>query len=91
MFGSVATGLRTLTQGLIQLVYPPTCWACGRMTDEHPLSFCENCIKLLTTDDHATCPRCSSTVGPHVDLQGGCTHCRGEDFAFDAAIRLGPY
>lgn len=91
MFRPVATAVRTLAQGLVQLVYPPTCWTCRKSIDEHPLSFCPACMKALTADDHATCPRCSSTVGPYVDLQGGCAHCRDDNFAFDAAIRMGPY
>lgn len=91
MFRVVTTALRTLGRGLTQLIYPATCWACGGVTEDKPLSFCEACTKALTTDSHTTCPRCSSTVGPHVDLQGGCSHCRDENFAFDETIRLGPY
>jgi ComF family protein len=53
--------------------------------------FCTDCHTALTTDPHLTCPRCSSTVGPYVPLEGGCTVCRGQAFGFDQAQRLGPY
>jgi ComF family protein len=30
-------------------------------------------------------------VGPYAETAGGCVGCRKEHFAFDAALRLGPY
>jgi ComF family protein len=45
----------------------------------------------LTIDPFSTCPRCSSTVGPHLVLKDGCPDCRDQSFAFDGAVRVGPY
>jgi ComF family protein len=87
----VCSARRTFTRGLMQLLYPNTCWICDQHLGEEYVDFCSTCRTLLTVDPHATCPRCSSTVGPFVDLDGGCTRCRGTTFGFDQALRLGPY
>ncbi len=83
--------VQTLVSGLTQLLYPSNCWACGLLTHDKTPLFCDACEKALTVDPHPTCPRCSSTVGPHSVLAGGCPECRGESFGFDEVIRLGPY
>lgn len=83
--------LSLLKDGLLQLLYPKTCWVCGRFLQEMAGPLCPECEHTITTDPHATCPRCSSSVGPFVNLDEGCSHCRGEKFAYDRALRLGPY
>jgi ComF family protein len=82
---------RTVLRGVTQLIYPNICWTCGVLmpTDENPV--CASCLPSLTIDPFPTCPRCSSTVGPHVVLDKGCPDCRGESFAFDGAFRMAPY
>jgi ComF family protein len=87
------TWLRTFALGADQLLFPPACLACesARVVSVRAESFCESCRSALFTDPHETCPRCASTVGPHVDTSDGCPACRGESYAFDAAERLGPY
>jgi ComF family protein len=82
---------RTLTRGFLHLIYPGTCWVCGQFLAEEQAGFCESCRSALTHEPHPTCPRCASSVGPFVDLEGGCTRCRAESFAFDQSLRLGPY
>lgn len=82
---------RTFSSGLLQLVYPGVCWACQQPRAELRGGFCPSCEQQLTTDPHPTCPRCSSTVGPFVHLTEGCMDCRNESYAFDQALRLGPY
>ena len=83
--------LSTLKDGLTQLLYPHVCWACGNFFPDIKARLCGTCEQLLTTDPHLSCPRCSSTVGPHMDLTDGCTRCRGTKFAYDRVLRLGPY
>jgi ComF family protein len=82
---------RDLQTGLLALLYPAVCGACGRFIppEQHP--FCESCRTAISVDPHPTCPRCASTVGPHVVLEGGCVRCRDTSFHFDRAFRLGPY
>jgi ComF family protein len=82
---------RSLLQGLLQLLYPSTCWVCGSLMPVRVPLVCDACAHALTHDPHPTCPRCSSTVGPFVVLDKGCPACRNESFAFDRALRLGPY
>jgi len=82
---------RTLGDGLLQLVYPNICWICQQRQSDLRDGICQICELLLTNEPHATCPRCSSTVGPYVNLDAGCANCKDQSFAFDQAIRLGPY
>lgn len=81
----------TLADGFIQLIYPNLCWTCGQLTTSNPDPVCAKCRPALTNDPFFTCPRCSSTVGPHLELPDGCPECRTQSFAFDGAVRVGPY
>jgi ComF family protein len=80
-----------LTQGFLQLLYPGVCFVCDRALSPDQARFCTACRHTLTTDPHPSCPRCAATVGPFVNLEGGCTHCRGTPLHFEQAVRLGPY
>ena len=90
-FTMTRTLLRTLALGIRQLVVPGACLACRRPLTPEWEDFCPSCRPQFLTDPHVTCPRCSSTVGPHVELTDGCVRCRKESFAFESAMRLGPY
>jgi ComF family protein len=91
MFGPLTAVARSLGQGLLQLLYPGTCWGCGKLLSPDQGSFCADCHGALTCDRSATCPRCASTVGPFINLDGGCPKCRDVPRAFERAFRLGPY
>jgi ComF family protein len=91
MISTLLSAGRSLAHGLLHLLYPNLCWVCGKGLSPEDISFCATCVKELTDDPFPTCQRCSSTVGPHVPLERGCSQCRDEDFRFDAAIRLGRY
>ena len=80
-----------LADGLLQLAYPPICWTCQTLQPQLRQGVCPKCRERLTADPLPACPRCSSTVGPFAILEGGCGQCRSESFAFDQALRLGPY
>jgi ComF family protein len=83
--------LRTLGRGLLQILYPNVCWLCGQSIAPELPAFCPQCHDAVFIDPHPSCPRCAATVGPFVAVDSGCRYCRGADFAFDGAIRLGPY
>ncbi|MFL5339534.1 MAG: ComF family protein [Gemmataceae bacterium] len=83
--------LAAMWAGFRHLILPGVCRACHRLLPAGPADFCADCLPQLADDPNLTCPRCSSTVGPHVELSAGCPDCRDESFAFDSAIRLGPY
>src|SRR5947209_5160685 len=82
---------RTLIDGLTHLIYPNTCWSCGEVMPIAQQRLCVTCMPAITIDPFATCPRCSSTVGPHSTLAEGCPDCRDKSFAFDGAFRMAPY
>lgn len=82
---------RDLAQGLVQLFYPGLCGICGEALRPEQSSFCEPCRKELITDQHLSCPRCATTIGPYASGPDGCVHCRGERFPFERVLRLGPY
>lgn len=90
-FASLIRAGKTFTRGLVHLLYPNTCWGCGRDLPEDQTGFCLPCRTAMTTDPHPTCPRCSSSVGPFVNLEDGCSQCRNVSFSFDRVYRLGPY
>ncbi len=80
-----------LARGLLELVYPSTCFVCGQFLPAEQANFCTRCRSALTTDPFPCCPRCAGTVGPYVHLEGGCTACRDQSFHFECVVRLGPY
>src|SRR5947208_893845 len=82
---------RQLAQGVVQLIFPAVCGACGRSLDAEEGAFCSECRASLTTDPLPSCPRCAASVGPHAAVEDGCTQCRDWRFHFDKTIRLGPY
>jgi ComF family protein len=91
MFGPLTKAVSILSRGLLDLLYPNLCWVCGNPIAPQEVDFCASCRRALSHDPHPTCPRCCSTVGPLVDLSGGCSRCHNESFAFDGALRLGTY
>jgi ComF family protein len=82
---------RDLARGLLHLLYPGVCALCSRPTGIGAGDFCPDCRTALTTDPHATCARCASTLGPNLPPAPDCARCRGHAFAFERVIRLGPY
>lgn len=88
MWPSLATDL---ARGLLHLLYPGVCALCHRPTEIGAGDFCPDCRTALTTDPHPTCVRCAGTLGPNLPPAPDCTRCRGESFAFERVIRLGPY
>lgn len=86
-----AKEVRDWWHGFRHLLAPGLCSGCCRPLEPYRDAFCADCEQRIARDPHPTCPRCSSTVGPHVALDGGCAHCRNESFAFERVVRLGPY
>jgi len=88
---SIASFGRTVSNGIIHLIYPNTCWTCSVLMPAEQGPVCATCFPRLTVDPFPTCPRCSSTVGPHLTLTAGCPECKDQSFAFDGAFRMAPY
>jgi ComF family protein len=83
--------LRELTRGLLHLIYPAVCHACGGQVPDCQSHFCVSCFEAFTVDSRTVCPRCAGTIGPYALVEAGCTRCREETFHFERAMRLGPY
>jgi len=87
---SAAVGEMVL--GLVRLVWPDTCIACGTNEPTHR-GLCEACSRdLLSLTALRACPRCGSTLGPGIkaDLDG-CWTCPETMFRFARLVRVGPY
>jgi predicted amidophosphoribosyltransferase len=82
---------REFVRGLLHLLYPGCCHACGGGLPPGEPYFCPPCRSALLNDPHPSCPRCAATVGPFAVTAGGCVRCGNESFAFDRVLRLGPY
>jgi ComF family protein len=82
---------RLVLGGVTNLVFPNTCWHCGDVMPPEQEHLCARCFPALTVDPYFTCPRCSSSIGPHLVLPDGCPECRDHSFAFDGVFRMGPY
>lgn len=87
----MATILRELGKGLLQILYPASCFACGAAVVEYSDRFCSSCRNQLTNLNAHVCPRCAATVGPYVDLENGCMTCKKGSFPFERVVRFGPY
>jgi ComF family protein len=83
--------LNEFGKGLLQILYPASCFACGAAVVEYSDRFCSTCRKQLANLNGHVCPRCASTVGPYVDLEDGCMTCKKESFPFERVLRFGPY
>ncbi|HEV8061335.1 MAG TPA: ComF family protein [Gemmataceae bacterium] len=83
--------LRTLGEGLLQLVYPAVCHICLDPLSSSCQRFCAKCESALKKDPFPACWRCGSTVGPHEEVADGCARCRKTSFHFSRVYRLGPY
>jgi ComF family protein len=82
---------KQLLSGLAQIVYPNICWLCRELMPSDLRGFCSTCHQSVFTDPHLACPACAATVGPFGTTGSDCPTCRAERFAFQSAIRVGPY
>ena len=86
----MASLVRELAQGLLALLYPGICAACGKSLPLEQGRFCTGCREALISNP-LSCPRCASSIGPYASVEGGCVQCRDAVFHFERALRLGPY
>lgn len=89
------------TREAVELVYPPTCVACGtalpsELARQEPhaglgmRAFCSACYEQLRCRVDRSCQSCGAPVGPHLPTRN-CRHCRNDRFAFDRVVALGVY
>ncbi len=89
--GSASQSLRTGVNALLDVVFPPTCAGCGASIDQ-PKAFCEACREDLLLFTDPGCPRCATPLLAAMPGESpDCPACRGERWAFDRVLALGPY
>lgn len=78
---------------LWDFLFPPACLLCGDVLSESPaaVNLCTECLPGVCNAPGARCRRCAAPVGPHLNTDDGCTHCRGERPAFRRVWALGVY
>jgi competence protein ComFC len=72
------------------LVFPPSCAACGNDVPSGS-ALCAPCCEELQSPRGERCPRCAAVVGPFLSGQPHCQHCRDEAFSFRRVLALGNY
>ncbi|MDP6543606.1 MAG: ComF family protein [Phycisphaerae bacterium] len=90
--GAVWSSLAAGAEALGDLVLPRACAAC-ESPDVSAGRLCESCnIRLLSLVSLSYCPRCGTTVGPHIPVgDDGCPGCPSTLPRFARVFRLGPY
>ncbi len=76
---------------MLNLLFPPICFACDQPLQIGEKDFCSSCLQAITNEEHHTCPRCTSNVGQYTDVSKGCPSCQNVKLYFDFAYRLGLY
>jgi ComF family protein len=87
----LAAAGRGLLRGVQDIVYPAGCLLCERPAAPNQGPLCALCLDALLNDPLSACPRCAATVGPFGTPDGQCSRCRDQGFAFEQAVRAGPY
>jgi ComF family protein len=90
--GAVWSSLAAGAAALGDLILPRACAAC-ESPDVSAGRLCESCnIRLLSLVSLSYCPRCGTTVGPHIPVSDdGCAGCPATLPRFARVFRLGPY
>ena len=87
----IADFVQSVAHGFRQLLLPGACLACHQPLPPERMDFCADCLEGFATDPFGACSRCGSTIGPHAGGSDGCVRCRKESYAFERAVRFGPY
>jgi len=77
---------------VLDVAFPPRCVACRRGLDGGSRSgFCAACWGDLERFGGPICLRCSSPLADGAAPAEDCAACRGERWAFEQVVALGPY
>ena len=79
--------LAAASESLLDLLYPPACWACGSPIPRQADGLCADCPLVPLGE---ACGRCAEPQGPHA---GGpdCPLCRGRSLSFRHVAAAGRY
>jgi len=79
--GSRGGWLSEFFQGLIDLIYPPSCALCGRISSD---DICVKCLSRLIPLGHQVCGKCGNPSSPDEP----CPYCLAIEFNFDKAMSI---
>lgn len=91
---NVVRSSRSALRAGIDFALPPSCPCCGQETSTVVMQeslLCDECLPALRPPAGPECRICAAPVGPYLDTNRGCVHCRRDKFHFDRVIRLGVY
>lgn len=71
-----------LWRGLLDLLYPPRCEACGRLRKE---PICADCAAAITCVSPPLCETCGEPFDPRAQASPRCADCRGRRRPFTVA------
>jgi predicted amidophosphoribosyltransferase len=84
-----------LSRAALEFFYPPACALChqsivnrGALISDR---LCSDCGDELAPHIPNRCRRCSAPVGPYLDTQTDCIHCRDDSYAFERVLSIGVY
>jgi len=87
------TWLHRMGTRAIDLLFPPSCVACGvgmgELVDD--VAMCTTCRDALPRIAWATCQRCAARVPEIPGCVSDCKHCRDHKIQFDRTFALGAY
>lgn len=77
------SSVKTVLDGLLDLIYPPKCLVCQTL---NPLYLCESCISKIEPVPKPYCPTCG-----HPLRDAACHNCAGRPRSFHAARAVGSF
>ncbi|MDR1519906.1 MAG: ComF family protein [Planctomycetota bacterium] len=84
--------VRALFGGVISCLAPPRCRCCRAPLLDHANPFlCADCAAGVGWIGAGACRGCGFPAGPHAELGGDCSHCRGKNLGFTAAAAVARY
>ncbi len=74
-------------------LFPPSCQCCAAdlPADQSGPTLCEACRLAIIPPPGPQCFICAAPVGPYLNSQERCIHCRNDRFHFERVYRLGVY
>ena len=92
VFESCFSAGRRLSHGLMELIYPPACAACGMVIADSGDFLCLDCWQNLRENLPGNyCRVCGHDIGEFSLIDGRCHNCQNRRPAISHITRVGPY
>ena len=81
-----------ILKGLLDLIYPPLCQACGKKLEVfNRLFLCEVCYNNIRWINPPFCKRCGKSIGYDEDIRSVCESCKTKTYYFDSCYSVCVY